>query len=369
MAGLLVHEWLAKAGGSENVFSELIDTYPDASVQVLWNDAPDRFPAAAETWLARTPLRQSKALSLPLMIPTWRSLPSKQDHEWMLVSSHLFAHHARLRGNKHVPKLVYAHTPARYIWEPALDVRGANWPARIASVALRPLDRHRAQEARSIAANSKFTRRRIERTWGRSDARVIYPPVDTELIRSRTDWSTALTTDERAILESMPDNYLLGASRLVPYKRLDLVLEAGLATASPVVVAGSGPEGNALRNRARELGIAATFVESPSSSLLFALYQRARAYVFPATEDFGIMPVEAMACGTPVIVSDIGGGSESVSMLEGGVRMRDWGSSAWRSALDTIDSIERKELSARANSFSRKRFRDEIAEWVASEAS
>src|SRR5690606_23178144 len=136
-----------------------------------------RFDPVHETWLAHTPLRGHKALALPLMPAVWRSLP-RRDTDWVLTSSHLFAHHARFRGAaREAPRLVYAHTPARYIWAPDLDVRGDSIPARLVSRALMPLDRRRAQEPVAIAANSEFIAKRIALAWER-EAEVIYPNVD-----------------------------------------------------------------------------------------------------------------------------------------------------------------------------------------------
>lgn len=367
MAGLLAHEWLAVAGGSENVLEELIAQFPDADVEVLWNDAPARFPTARESWIARTPLRRSKVLALPFMLGTWRMLSARRDYDWILVSSHLFAHHIRLRSATDTTKLVYAHTPARYIWTPELDARGDHGIVRAASTLLRPVDRHRAREARAIAANSHFTRERILNTWER-DSEVIYPPVDTETIRSIADWSVALEESDSSILNSLPDEFLLGASRLVPYKRLDLVLEAARATEMPVVIAGSGPEDATLRAKASTLGLRAHFVPRPSTELLYALYQRSTAFVFPSVEDFGIMPVEAMACGTPVIVPRVGGAAESVALLEGGAVVAGTGTSDWREALTTVSKIDRQLLGQRAEMLSRARFRSEIANWVARES-
>ena len=144
VSGILVHEWLARHGGSENVFEVLSGVFPDAERFCLWNDSDGRFENVHETVLARTPLRRSKAAALPFMPAVWRHLPAR-DADWVLTSSHLFAHHARFAGPaRHAPKLVYAHTPARYVWTPELDGRGSGLAARAASALLKPIDRKRA---------------------------------------------------------------------------------------------------------------------------------------------------------------------------------------------------------------------------------
>lgn len=369
MPGLIVHEWVAKAGGSENVVEEFAAVFPDSDLQVLWSDDPDRFPLRTfETWLAGTPLRKSKAASLPFLPMTWRTIKAHTDYDWMLISSHLFAHHAKPRGlRSEVPKLVYTHTPARYIWEPELDPRGAGLPARLASRLLKPLDRRRAQEASSIVANSAFTRARVQRAWNR-DADVIYPPVDTRRIASVDDWSSNVSESDSRVLDALPTTFVLGASRFVAYKQLDKAIDAGEAADIPVVLAGSGPDEVSLRARAETASVPVHFVDRPSTELLYALYQRALVYVFCAIEDFGIMPVESMAAGTPAIVAPTGGAAESVGSIDGGVTIEHDSPTAWRAAVEAASAIEGAALSERSHRYSRERFRDEIENWVRRES-
>ncbi|MFD5224637.1 glycosyltransferase [Microbacterium sp. NPDC058342] len=312
MTGLLVHEWIEASGGAENVLEAMARAFPDADIQCLWDDAPHRFAnrAVHESWLARTPLRRHKALALPFTVGAWRGVRARQDYEWMLVSSHLFAHHVTL-AHRDVPKYVYAHTPARYIWNPELDERGNGIAVRAVSPAFRRLDRKRAQEATAIAANSAFVRDRIAAAWER-DAVVIHPPVAVDRILSQSDWRTQVTDDsERRLLESLSDTYILGASRFIPYKRLDLVIAAGERAGLPVVIAGRGPEEARLRAMADAASVPVLIVVSPSDALLYALMQLAAVFVFPAVEDFGIVPVEAQAAGSPVVTGPVGGQVET----------------------------------------------------------
>ena len=97
MSGIIVHEWLQPNGGSENVFDVLSETFPDAARFCLWNDSEGRFTGVEESWLARTPLRRNKVAALPIMPAVWRSLPDREA-DWVLCSSHAFAHHARFGG-------------------------------------------------------------------------------------------------------------------------------------------------------------------------------------------------------------------------------------------------------------------------------
>lgn len=362
MTGVLVHEWIAQAGGSENVFEAMSRVYPESDLVCLWNDSENRFDPERlrETWLARTPLRKSKAGAVPFMPATWRMLRGGE-YDWALISSHLFAHHVNFH-DRDLPRYVYVHTPARYIWNPELDARGASLPARAVASALKPLDRRRAREGASFAANSAFVRARIADAWG-VDSVVIHPPVEVTDIQSQ-DWAEGLVGDERAAYDALPAEFVLGASRFIPYKRMDLVIAAGEAAGLPVVLAGNGPELPKLRELAAEASVPITFVLSPSNALLWALYARTSVYVFPAVEDFGIMPVEAMAAGAPVVAPGIGGTSETVVDGVTGAHVDFASTSDLAAALSTAIATDRADRTAHAQSFSRERFAERLREWV-----
>ncbi|WNY33458.1 glycosyltransferase [Curtobacterium flaccumfaciens] len=169
---------------------------------------------------------------------------------------------------------------------------------------------------------------------------------------------------ERALLESLPAGFLLGASRFVPYKRLDVVIEAGRASARPVVLAGDGPDLERLRALAADSDVDVRIVVRPSDALLAALLQRAAVYVFPPVEDFGIMPVEAMALGTPVVVNAVGGACDSVEPGRSGVVLHDFAPSTIRSAVEAAAGLDGADCRARADTFSTTRFRREIGAWT-----
>jgi glycosyltransferase involved in cell wall biosynthesis len=363
-SGLIIHEWVERWGGAERVLEAMMQAFPDADVRVLWSDSAELLGReATESWLARTPLRHHKALALPAMLPTWR-LPLGSNPDWVLVSSHLFAHHVRTPPE--TKKFVYAHTPARYIWEPDRDLRGGNPAVRAASAVLKPIDRRRAGEATSIAVNSSFTAERVRTAW-QQPSTVIYPPVDTEVLTAIEDWRAPLADSEQRLLDSLQRPYLLGASRFVTYKQLDTVIRAGVATRLPVVIAGSGPSEMRLRALAAELNADVTFVIAPSDELIRALYSNAITYVFPAAEDFGIMPVEAMACGTPVIGSAAGGVRESVSLVGGGVTADLDHQPDWNDLLQRATDLDPTDFRPRTLAFSRTRFIAQLQEWMGSQ--
>ncbi|MFF2316487.1 glycosyltransferase [Arthrobacter sp. NPDC058097] len=367
VSGVLVHEWVGETGGAEKVFDAFAEVFPDADMYCLWDDASRHGSRNLnESVLARTPLRRNKALALPFMPLVWRQLRSANEYEWMLISSHLFAHHAQFVGkNADTPKFVYAHTPARYIWEPELDQRGNNPLAKALSKGFQVLDRARAAEPVSIAANSRFVAERIERCWNR-EAQVIYPPVDVELIRSTRDWTTKLDDAELRTLQELPAEFVLGASRFVGYKKLDTAIRAAELAGLPAVIAGSGPDEGRLRERAAESSVPVILVVHPSDHFLYALYQRCSAFVFPPIEDFGIMPVEASAAGAPVIANRRGGTAETVLDGQSGFLADMEDEQDLKLAVEKAISLDRSKISMTSLRFSSDIFREKVSEWIPS---
>jgi glycosyltransferase involved in cell wall biosynthesis len=297
------------------------------------------------------------------MPATWQCRKYR-NYDWALISSHAFAHHATFVGRPlGFRRMVYVHTPARYVWTPELDHRGNGVAARAVAAALRPLDKRRAAEGAELAANSEFIRRRIQRTW-ELDARVIHPPVEVERIRSVTDWRTRLTAEEAGILAHLPQGFILGASRFIPYKRLDLVIRTGEIIGRPVVLAGRGPLRAELERAAELASIPVHIIYAPSEALLYSLYQQADLYVFPAVEDFGIMPVEAMAAGTPVLAQSVGGTAESVVPGETGALVTFTDQDEIRHGVDLALASDPDCRLRRADAFSCEQFAATISAWV-----
>ncbi|MBA2275567.1 MAG: glycosyltransferase, partial [Chloroflexi bacterium] len=296
----IVHDYFVQDGGAERCAVELADLLPQALISTtFFHD--ERFgeridPRRVRTWpLQRLigPTERFRAL-LPLY-PLWFSAVHEQSG-LVISSTSGFAHGVRTRRDAlHV---AYVHTPMRFGWDLDLYLEGSSFspPARLAGRALRPLlqrwDRDAAARPDILVANSLTIQERIARLWGRS-AEIIHPPVDTAEFP----------------LSDRDDGFLLVASRMLAYRRLDLAVKAATALRRDLVVVGDGPERRRLRAMA---GPTVRFLGHVPRWQLQDLVARSHAYILPGLEDFGIAAVEAMAAGKPVIAFRGGGATETV---------------------------------------------------------
>jgi glycosyltransferase involved in cell wall biosynthesis len=351
----LVHEWFDSVGGSEQVFLEIAGSLPEADRFVLWREgeAADA-PQMNESWLARTPLRRSKALALPFMLPAWRMLDGG-GYDLVLSSSHAFAHSVKFRDDANTRYLSYVHTPARYVWSPELDVRGANPLLTPMRGVLKKADVALTRHVHSYAANSAEVQARIKRFWDR-DCRVIHPPID-----------VGFFAPTEAELAGHTRDYLLGVGRWISYKRFDLMIEIAEHAGVPLVIAGGGPEEERLRRLAADATVAVTFVPRPDRQELRTLYAGALGLLYPTHEDFGMVPVEAQASGTPVLGLGRGGLLETVVPGETGFLVDSVDPADHAALVGRLAHLNRSAAIANARRFSVERFRTAIADWVREE--
>jgi glycosyltransferase involved in cell wall biosynthesis len=299
----IVHERFTEIAGSEHVVEQLATAWPQASVHVpiaRSSGVPAGLNAPPETsWLNRLyhlTGERAHAPFMPLMPRVFRNM-DLGDPDVVLVSHHAFATQAAFATS--APTIAYVHSPARWAWDKSL--REGEASGRVGAAALTMLARttKKAEAAaaprlHTVVANSTVVAKRIEDWWNR-EAIVIPPPVDTD----------AFTPDPGV---DRDDFYLL-AGRLVPYKRPDIAIRAAAAANVRLVVAGDGRSLDFCRSIA---GPNVEFVGRVAHETLLGLHRSARALVMPGLEDFGIVPVEAMACGTPVIALGKGGALDSV---------------------------------------------------------
>jgi len=297
----LVHDWLVDMRGGEKCLELLCQLWPEADLFTLLYE-----PAALSETLRAMPIRASflqyvplahryYRYLLPLMPLAIRSL-ELQGYDAVISLSHCVAKSVRVPAR--VPHLCYCFTPVRYAWH-MREAYLAGQPAwlrplqRAILAALREWDRRTASEVTQFIAISRTVQKRIRECY-RRDSVVIYPPADVDFYRP------AAVQRQR---------FYLCVSALVPYKRIDLAVQACNRLGRELVVIGHGPELGRLRRLA---GPTVRFLGQQPNEVIRAYYRRCRALLFPGEEDFGIVPVEAQACGTPVIAYGAGGATESV---------------------------------------------------------
>jgi glycosyltransferase involved in cell wall biosynthesis len=306
----IVHDWFDKPGGAERVLHELIVCFPDADlfavVDMLSDD--DRSivcdKVVKTTFIQKLPgARKHFRRYLPLMPLAIEQMDMSQYD--LVISSSWAVAKGVITGPDQL-HVAYVHTPIRYAWDQQHDYlrlgqldRGLKSAfARLALHWLRLWDIRTANNVDVWLANSSNVARRIRKTYGKH-AKVLHPPVRIQ------DFTF---TAEKA-------EYYFTCSRLVQYKRIDLLVDAFLSRPrSELVVAGDGPELTALKERARRASNI-HFLGRKTDGEVRELLRNARAFVFAANEDFGIAPIEAQACGTPVIAFGRGGALETVRGL------------------------------------------------------
>ena len=300
----IVHERLTEIAGSEHVVAELSRQWPDAPVTIPIVDPriTASFTPRVTTGSLSTAYRmagyRSYAPLLPLA-PSWLRRRDLGSPDAVIISHHAFGV-AAVDAASPAPTIVYVHSPARWAWDEAMRVEESS--SRAGRLALDVLSRlaintelAAASKITTVVANSTAVAQRVKRHWQR-EAQVVHPPVN-------IDFYTPDASQTRG-------DYFLLAGRLVSYKRPDIAIRAAAQAGVRLVVAGVGRESAKCRRLAD--GADVTFVGRVSNDELRSLYRRATAMVMPGEEDFGITPVEAMACGTPVIALGIGGALDSV---------------------------------------------------------
>jgi len=301
----LVHDYLNQYGGAERVLEALHDLYPEAPVYTSLYD-PRAMPACFHTWDIRTSFLQRlpTRLSIARLYLAWypRAFASfdLRGYDLILSSSSAFAKGVIPPGGaRHI---CYCHNPARFLWNTAAYLEHERG-GQLAHVLLRPIlrglrkwDTVSNERVDAFVANSNTVAGRIARFYGR-ESTVVHPPAAVTSFPVARDRGT----------------YFLTGGRLVPHKRFDVAITACTRLGLPLVVYGDGRDRAHLQSLA---GPSVQFTGRVTEERLRALYLGCQAFVFPSEEDFGITPIEAMACGRPVLAYAAGGALETV--VEGG---------------------------------------------------
>jgi len=361
----VVHDWLVDFAGSESVLAEILRCLPQADLYTLVDRMPEGERAPLGGRPAHTSFLQDMpgvarhlAWYLPLMPVAIEQL-DVTGYDLVVSSSHAVAKGVIVHPD--ALHLSYVHSPMRYAWDRQFDYLRAEGAERgLKGLLMRALlhrlrlwDHRSAAGVDHFAANSAFIARRIAKCY-RREAEVIAPPVDTEYFTPGGARS---------------DEYL-AVSRLVGYKRVDLLVRAFRDLPDRrLAIVGDGPE---LARLQASAGPNVEFAGHVERSEVRARLQRARAFLFAGVEDFGIAPVEAMACGTPVIAFGRGGAAETVAGLEApaptGVLFAEQSAAAVVAAVREFESnagrIDPAACRARAEGYAPERFRSRFLDFV-----
>jgi glycosyltransferase involved in cell wall biosynthesis len=296
----IVHHWFVTQGGGERVAEVIGSIYPEADLFTLVTDASQMPQGLAgrrttASLLQRVPGAKSMHRHLLPLYPFAVEQLDLSAYDLVLTSDS-----GPMKGVITSPNAIhicYCHSPMRYLWDRYHAYAAQMSPLSrfffsIAAHYVRNWDYQAAQRVTHFIANSEYVARRISHYYRRTST-VINPPIDTE----------------RAFIADDPEDYYLAVGRLVPYKRTEILIEACNRLGRPLRIVGDGPEMKRLRSVA---GPTIQFVGKLSTSELWHTYAHCRALLFAADEDFGMVPLEAQACGRPVVAYGMGGSLETV---------------------------------------------------------
>lgn len=293
----IVHDWLTDFAGAEQVLLQLQKIYPEADIFTSVVDPRKinklKIEKIKTSFLQKIPFSiKKRQFLIPLMPAVFENLNlAKYD----LVISNSSSVAKGVITKVETPHICYCHTPTRYLWEPDVDNRASSSALRRKiNYQLRIWDRVASMRPDYYIANSENIKKKIWKYY-RRESQIIYPPVDVGRFQP--------------VKKTEVEDYYLISGRLVGYKRVDLAIAAFNDLGRPLYVIGDGPLRHQLEKQA---GPNVKFLGRVSDEQLAHLYARAKAFIFPANEDFGIVPVEAMASGRPVIAFAAGGALETV---------------------------------------------------------
>ncbi len=352
----LAHDWITSVAGAERVMLDLSEVYPKApiytSVREKSKTAIFDKKDVRTSFLQRYKLaRKKREVLVPLIYFAFENMDlSKFD----LVISSTTGGAKALILKPETTHICYCHTPPRYLWYPRLDPRSSSGSFKFlrkwTKKWLKEWDLASSKRPDHYIANSKNVQARIKDIYGR-DSKVIYPPVDVKKFNPKK-------------IEK-PKDYFLFVSRLVGYKRCDLVVDAFNKLGLPLKVIGNGPEKKNLIKKANKN---IEFLGFVSDEEMVKYYQETKAFIFAAEEDFGIVPVEAMAAGRPVIAYGAGGALETVKEGVSGTFFKKQNADSLVKAVKSFDAdkYDSKEIIKYAKQFSKERFKREFAKHVES---
>lgn len=352
----IVHDWLVSYRGGEKVLEAIAEEYPEAPIYTLFYD-PSSMPDSLNGRDIRYPkllnrFKKIRKLLLPLLPIYVESLPLLK-YDLIISSSSCVA--KGVIPSPAAKHICYLHSPMRYIWDQRdayfqglSKIPGAEFLINLASKQLRIWDVVSASRVDQFIANSNFVKQRVAKYYGK-DSTVIHPPINLDFFQPPKNQ-----------YKGMP--YVLAAGAFVSYKRFDLVIDACEHLGQRLIVAGSGPFEQDLRQRAKQY---TEFQISPKDQHWRSLLQNASALIFPGTEDFGMIAIEAMACGTPVIAYKNGGALDFITK-ESGYFIEEQTVEGVITAIEAFEQyhFDKESISRYAKTFDRQHFKKKFLQEV-----
>ena len=359
----VVHDWLTGMRGGEKVLEIIFEIFPDADLFTLLYNKGSVSPLIADrniytSFINSLPFKSKKYRNYLPLFPTAIELFDFKAYDLIISTSHCVAKGVRTPPN--TLHISYVHSPMRYVWDMYEDYFGKDKIGFLQKMIIPPFanylriwDVTSSNRVDYFIANSNHVAKRIQKYY-RREAAVIHPPVNTEIYRK----------------SEINEDFYLVISALVPYKKIDLAVEAFNQSKKFLVVVGDGPEKNKLLKKAKSN---ITFVSDIKSDELNNYYSKCKALIFPGEEDFGIVPVEAQSCGKPVIAFARGGALETVIGFDGNNEKKCTGvffdKQNTKSLISAIEDFEKLEWDAEfinqnAQKFNANRFKNEMSDFM-----
>ena len=361
MKKALIHDWFSTYAGAEKCVESFTNIWDDFEIYSLIDFLSDadrnkilKGKRAHTSFIQKLPFAKDKYRNYLPLFPLAIEQFDLSSYDVVLSSSHAVAKGVLTHSNQ--LHIAYVHTPIRYAWdlyhqylrESGLDRGLKGMLAKYFLHKIRLWDASTANRVDHYVANSRYIARRIQKTYGKPSD-VIYPPVDVD----------------KFTLREAKEEFYLTASRMVPYKKIDLIVEAFSQTDKKLLVIGDGPDMAKIKSKAGKNVELLGFADDKTMADLMG---RAKAFVFAAEEDFGITPVEAQACGTPVICFGRGGARETVLDGESGLYFMEQNTKELLAAVakfeQNYDKFEPAKIRENSLKFSRARFEAEIKSYV-----
>jgi len=356
----LVHDWLITLAGAEKVLEAIYELYPYPIYTLIKDEKKLKGSIFGKadirtSFIQKLPKAKTKYRNYLLFFPLAVEQFNLSDYDIIISSSHAVAKGVLTNSNQ--LHICYCHTPIRYAWDlyhRYLDEAGLSKGIKslIAKLILhyiRIWDFTTVNRVDYFIANSEYIAKRIKKVYGRESV-VIYPPIDVDKFEVCTK----------------KENFYFTASRMVPYKKIDLIVEAfSKMPDKRLVVIGDGPDLKKIKKKAKKN---VELLGYQPFEVLKNYMQKAKAFIFAAEEDFGIIPVEAQACGTPVIAYGKGGALETVLEGKTGILFKE---QTVESLAEAIEKFEQKEdifdpfeIRKHAEKFNKERFKKEFKNFV-----